>query len=199
MILTDIGEIGVHVGNETYILRPSLYAMSQLGAPKEIVESYALVMTEVESKALKWRQFQEALFVVNVCCESEIDDVFGYFNEKMKFVQKKVPMADTLYIARCLLKHGITGSQKPLPRKADQEPEYLTEFKASESVALAMAHLGVAEQEAWNMTMTSLVAAMRAKFPASTQSSSSRAPTKEEHESTMDWFEEIKARREKVM
>ncbi len=199
MILTDIGEIGVHVADKTYLLRPSFYAMSQLGSPKDIVETYALVMADIENERVKWQQFQDALFVIGVCCEDDLDNVFGYFNERMKFVQKKVPQADILALARCLLKHGVTGAQEPLPKKPDEEPEYLTEFKASDSVAIAMAHLGIDERKAWNMTMTSLVSAMRSKFPVpKDESPGSKAPTKEQHESTMDWFEVIKARRKKL-
>lgn len=199
MILTDIGEIGVHVNGVTYKLRPSLYAMSQLGTPTQIVETYALVMADVDDNKVKWLQFQDALFIVGVCCEQDIDDVFGYFNKSGKFARKLVPEKDIIQLARCLLKHGITGAQKPLPKKADEEPEYLTEFKASESVAIAMAHIGLSEEDAWNMTMTSLVSAMRAKFPPQKdESPGSRAPTKEQHENTMDWFDKIKARREKL-
>lgn len=198
MILKEIGEIGVHIDDETFILRPSFYAMSKIGTPKEIVETYAVVMAEIENPKVKWQQFQDALFVAHACCELDLDDVLGYFNQSGKFVKKKVDPEDMLILARCLLKHGITGSQKPLPRKESDEPEYLTEFNASENVALAMAHIGCTESDAWKMTMTSLVAAMRAKFPSQKEDKAgARAPTKDEHEDTMAWFDKIKAKREK--
>lgn len=199
MILTDIGEIGVHTTDKTYKLRPSLYAMSQLGNPQEIVGIYAVVMADIDNPQVKWQQFQDALYVIGVCCDEDIDHVFGYFNEKMKFVQKMVPQSDIITLAQCLMKHGITSAQEPLPRKHDEEPEYLKEFKASDHVSLAIAHLGMSEIEAWNMTMTSLVSAMRAKFPVPKEDSAgAKAPTKEQHENTMDWFEQVQARRHKA-
>ncbi len=50
MILTEIGEIGVHHNGETYVLRPSLYAMSKIGSPKEILRTYAFIMHESKDK-----------------------------------------------------------------------------------------------------------------------------------------------------
>ena len=54
-----------------------------------------------------------------------------------------------------------------------------------------MAHLGIGERDAWAMTMTSLVAALRAKFPQP----KSASPTVEEHDATMAWFERVQAMR----
>lgn len=195
MILTDIGEIGVHHNGETYVLRPSLYAMTQIGDPKEILHSYAVVMSEFTDKKSKWRQFNEALTVVNSCCETDLSEVFGYLNEKRKYVKKAANYTDVIAIARSLLKHGITGSQKPIKKELDQS-SYISEFKASEHVSLAIAHLGVSEKEAWNMTMTSLVGSMRAKFPEpESKEPGLKAPTKEQHEATMDWFDKIQRKR----
>jgi hypothetical protein len=39
------------------------------------------------------------------------------------------------------------------------------EFDARGIAATAMAHLGLSEQEAWQLTMTSYIGAMRAKYP----------------------------------
>lgn len=198
MILTEIGEIGVHYKGNTVVLRPSLYAMSQLGSPKEILESYALIMSEFSDKKMRWRQFVEALSVVNICCEHDLSDVFGYLNERRKYVKKAAGMSDILAIARSLMQHGITGTQEPIKSK-DKESDYVTEFKVQDHVALAMAHLNMPEDKAWAMTMTSLVAALRAKFPQQENNDpGSKAPTKGEHEATMEWFEKIQRKRESV-
>ncbi|MCY1460465.1 hypothetical protein D9M71_780250 [compost metagenome] len=46
------------------------------------------------------------------------------------------------------------------------------------------------------MTMTGLVGALRAKFPqAQSQAPGARAPTVEEHNAAMDWFEKIEEKR----
>ena len=41
----------------------------------------------------------------------------------------------------------------------------LREFDARGIAATAMAHLGLSEKEAWQLTMTSYIGAMRAKYP----------------------------------
>lgn len=195
MILTESGEIGVHVANKTYLLRPSFYAMSQMGSPSEIVEIYATVMAEIEEHKLKERQFQDALFVIYSCSESDLTEVFGYVDEQMQYVERLASKDDVLTLARCLLKHGVTGAHKPEPMNSNEPPEYLTEFKASDCAAMAIAHLGFSEREAWGLTMTSLTSALRSKYPKTKESGQSRAPTKTEHEDTMDWFDKIKQRR----
>lgn len=197
MILTQIGEIGVHYNGETHILRPSLYAMSQIGTPKEIIRTYALIMSEFSDKKMRWKQFRDALAVVNSCCESDLSDIFGFFNDRRKYVKKAASFSDILAIARSLLTHGITGTQKPIDRKKEpDQSSYISEFKADEHVSIAMAHLGLSETDAWNITMTGLIGAMRAKFPEPENNEpGSKAPTKEQHDATMEWFEKIQRKR----
>jgi len=201
VILTETGEIGVHVGDDVHILRPSLYAMTQIGEPAQIVEVYATVMTDGLDGAAAEHQFADALMVVHACSERDLSDVFGFFERSDAGLVYRPGLADPgdiLPLARCLLRHGVTGAHKPLPRRADDDPEFVREFVARDYVALAVAHLGVSEREAWQMTMTSLVGAMRAKFPPTPdQSPGARAPTKEEHEATEVWFEQIEAKRRK--
>lgn len=198
MILTEIGEIGVHAGEAVYRLRPSLYAMSRIGDPKEIVEVYATVMSDALSKPAQREQFRDALAVIHCCSEDDLSGVFGYFNERLKYVVKAAEPAHILPLARCLLKHGITGALPPLPRRAGEEPEYIDKFAARDHVAMAMAHLGVSEQDAWRMTMTGLIAAMRAKFPPTeSDAPGAKAPSVEDHEATMDWHDKVLAKRQK--
>lgn len=198
MILTETGEIGVHVGDSVHVLRPSLYAMTQIGEPAKIVEVYATVMFDgLEGRAAD-DQFADALMVVHACSEKDLCDVFGCYDEQLRYQPGAADPEHVLPLARCLLRHGVTGVQKPLPRRADDEPEFVREFVARDHVALAVAHLGVSEREAWQMTMTSLVGALRAKFPpAPDQSPGARAPTKEEHEATEEWFAKIEEKRRK--
>lgn len=198
MILTETGEIGVHVGDTVHVLRPSLYAMTQIGEPAKIVEVYATVMFDgLEGRAAD-DQFADALMVICACSEDDLSDVFGHYDEHLAFYPGAADPEHVLPLARCLLGHGVTGVQKPLPRRADDEPEFVREFIARDHVALAVAHLGVSEREAWQMTMTSLVGALRAKFPPTPdQSPGARAPTKEEHEATEEWFARIEEKRRK--
>lgn len=189
-ILTEVGEVGVHVGNTTLLLRPSLHSMSRLGDPAEIIETYGRVMDG---------NVMDALGVIFACTEDDVSDLFGWVEAKggaSKFAGGRVPPEHVVAIGQCLVKHGITGALDPLPRRADKEPEYVTRFVARDHVATAMAHLGLSEREAWNMTMTGLIAALRAKFPISDKDSpGGRAPTLEEHEATDAWYDTIKAAR----
>lgn len=193
MILTDIGEVGVHVGDRVHILRPSLYAMSQLGEPREIVELYAAVMGENPTLA-------DSLAVVFACSEDDLSEVFGAWVEqgdKPHYQSGQVEPETIVLLARCLLKHGITGALPELPGPADQEPEYAQEFDARAHVSMAMAHLGVSERDAWQMTMTSLVGALRAKFPPSqSDAPGARAPSKAEMEEALAWHDRVLAVRD---
>ena len=190
MILTSIGEIGVHWGERTIVLRPSLYAMSCLGEPMEIVRVFASVMGGESEE-----RFSDALATLYACAQEDVSEVFGHWSEK-GYVVGAVPVGDILPLARCLLKHGIVGAVPQLPRRADDEPQFIREFDARANVALAMAHLGMSERDAWNTTMTVLVGTLRAKFPRpESDSPGARAPSKEEHEATMEWFERIEAAR----
>ncbi|WXL23913.1 DUF6246 family protein [Ectopseudomonas mendocina] len=198
MILTEIGEIGVHVGDHCYRLRPSLYAMSKLGSPSEIVSLFANVMGDPLTKVHQHSQFRDALEVIHACTEEDVTEVFGYYNERFKYVLKKADPAHIIPLARCLLKHGVIGALPPLPVKSDEDREYTAEFVARDHVAVAMAHLGVSEAEAWNMTMTSLVGALRAKFPqAESDSPGAKAPTIEEAEAALDWHDKVLEKRKK--
>ncbi len=188
MILTSIGEVGVHVGERAYVLRPSLYAMSQLGEPSEIVALYAAMMGEQPD-------MRDALAVIYACSDDDLTEVFGVWEAGSDGFAYRPGLADPaalVPLARCLLKHGITGALPELPRPADAEPEYVHEFDARQHVALAMAHLGVSERDAWQMTMTSLVGALRAKFPqVQSDAPGARAPSVDEMEEVLAWHDRI--------
>ena len=161
-ILTEIGEVCIHAGRDV-LLRPSLAAIASLGDPREIVDVFARVMAG---------DHMDSLGVVFACAEEDVSDLFGCYEfrgDAIRYTPGLAPAAHVVPLAQCLMRHGVVGVAKPLPRRADAEDQYLTEFDAKEHAALAMAHLGLTEREAWNMTMTGLVAALRAKFPPSTK------------------------------
>lgn len=195
MVIVDAGEIGVHTDSRCIVLRPSLGAMARLGTPKEIVDTFISVMAPPEPQEGSSEQLNDALAVLFVCSDEDLSDVFGYWSET-GYVPGSADRSHIVPLARCLLKHGVVGALPPLPRKASEEPKYVKEFDARAHVSLAMAHLGLSERDAWNMTMTALVGALRAKFPQSqSHEPGAKAPTKEEHDATMEWFERIEAAR----
>lgn len=195
MILTEIGEIGIRTAEAEYLLRPSLYAMTQIGDPGEIVRVYASVMADEPHRD----QFLDALAVIHACSEEDLSEVFGAVHASDQgpvYEPGAAPAEHVIPLARCLLKHGITGALPELPRRAGDEPEYTREFDARQHVSLAIAHLGMSSAEAWQMTMTELVGALRAKFPRpESNAPGARAPTLEEHNATMAWFEKVEAAR----
>ena len=180
--------------------------MSQLGSPAEIVSVFVSVMGEVTGNHGKSLQLQDALSVIFACAGD--DDLSGLFGaiEPRKIVKEgtpvlvyrpaRVPPDHILSLARCLLKHGIIGALPEQPKRTDDN--YSTEFNSRDLVAVAMAHLGLAEREAWDMTMTGLAGALRSKFPPQeSKEPGAKAPSKEEHEATMEWAARVEAKRRK--
>lgn len=192
MILTEIGEVGVSVDGRMYVLRPSLYAMTQIGEPDEIVRVYSSVMSEQPHPF----QFDDALAVLYACSPDEVTDhLFGGYEPTkngLKLASGILPESHVVPLAQCLMKHGITGAHEPLPRRADEEPEFVKEFDALAHVSLAIAHLGMSSEQAWQVTMTELVGALRAKFPQ-TDAPGANAPSIDEVEETLDWHDKVLA------
>lgn len=191
MILTDIGEIGIHMGADCYKLRPSLYAISQLGTPTQIVELFSAVMSDRPP-------IGDVLGVIHACSDDDLSHVFGCFvparavgAKGLRYVAGAAPLVHAVHIARTLLRHGVTGALPPLPRTTEADGDYTTGFDARANVAVAMAHLGATRGDAWQMTMTELVGAMRAKFPQmpETDEKGNRVPPKmtvKEYDATME-------------
>lgn len=168
-ILTSIGEQLVTVGDRAVKFRPSLLAMTRIGTPREIVDVFAQVCGAPSHPALvrEWRkqQFAAACCVMIACAEDDdISWLIGHVNERFRYVRGVLPLEDIVGLASGLLKHGVVGDVKPdRPTRGD----YVREFDARGLAATAMAHLGLSEAEAWQLTMTSYIGAMRAKYPPS--------------------------------
>lgn len=174
--LTSIGEQQVSVGDRHVRFRPSLLNMTRLGTPREIVEAFVAVcgMPQLsgnpvldEPRVRTWRgeQFRTACTVLWCCTEDEdISWLIGYTNERFRYVRGVLPLADIVGLATGLLRHGVIGDV-PVTQVKAAGKDFVSEFNARDFVSTAMAHLGTSETDAWNMTMTSYIGAMRAKFP----------------------------------
>ena len=184
-VLTEIGELGVSIGDRDYLFRPSLAAMSSLGTPAEIVELFAF-MQQPFSK----RTFFAAIPVLWACCDEDVSALTGYQGSRWhSWVPGALPAEDVVVLARSLLRHGITGDSTA--ERSGEKGEYSVEFNARDFAIMAMAHLGMSESDAWNCTMTSLTAAMRSKFPPQKDGKL----TLKEADDTMAWYEEVKRKR----
>ena len=208
MILSSIGEVGIHVGNDVVVLRPSLYAMTQIGDPAYIVEVYANVMADNCPAWALDSQFSCAYEVLLACTEQDVTYLIGSYVhdtvlDRFKYEPGLIPKNELLHLARCLLRHGVTGDVEPLPPEEGEEEgeeDYVTEFKARSHVANAVAHLGMSEKEAWTATMTGLTEALRSKFPPVSKDEKAKAkatkpPTSAEYDATMEWADKIEAKR----
>lgn len=206
-VLTDIGEMGVQVGSRFVKFRPSLAAIARLGTPKQIVETFVAVCGAPdlsgnpvldEPRVKSWRrdQFEAACCVLWACAESDdISWLVGYTNERFRYVRGALPLTDIVGLAAGLLKHGVLGDIPPEATRGAKKEDYLSEFKARDFAALAMAHLGADESEAWNMTMTSYIVAMRAKYPPAKDAK--KVPTDDEYAHVKGWLARVnKARLE---
>lgn len=205
--LTAIGEVGIEVGGRSYLLRPSLFSMSRIGSPTEIVEAFVKVQApglepmhpvfdEWNAKRFKREQF-EAAWLVLLCCMGEEDAgplIGGWVPSTggtgTRYSAGAMPIQDIIPIARSLLTHGVIGQVPPAPAGAPQG-DFLKEFEAADFVASAVAHLGVSEKDAWQMTMTSLIRAMRSKYPPDPKSVQAKPPTGEQIDVTMDRLKKI--------
>jgi len=186
VILTSIGEIGVSAEGLEIILRPSFYAMSQIGSPTEIVELFKNVMSDSPTLA-------DCIRVIWACTDEDVSRLTGYLNEKLEFVKGLMTDNDIVVIARCLLKHGVVGDTDQINKAYRESNEFVTEFNARQNAAIAIAHLGFSERDAWSLTMTGLIEALMQKFPKDQESSA--PPSVEEHNATMEWYDKIQARR----
>lgn len=205
-VLTDIGEMGVQVGERYVKFRPSLAAMARLGTPKEIVETFVTVcgapplsgnpvLDEPRMKTWRRDQFSQAVNVLYACTDDAIDWLVGYTNERYRYVRGALPLADIVGLAAGLLKHGVLGDIPPEATRGAKKEDYLSEFKARDFAAAAMAHLGATEGQAWDMTMTSYIIAMRAKFPPAKDAK--KVPTDDEYSHVKGWLARVnKARLE---
>lgn len=208
MILTEIGEIGIHKGGAVYKLRPSLYAISKLGTPVEIVETFARIFAEHFTPRGKTEQFADALAVLYACCQDDAsaEAIVGTYTPRVQ--AHRAPWAPGVYrrgfiapgvvlvLARSLLTHGVIGDVERTPTAPSDEPDYLTEFAARDYVAMAMAHLGCSEHDAWNMTMTGLSLALRSKYPSSkddgtTTRDGRRVPSMGEYDAAMAFLDNL--------
>ena len=189
-----VGEIGVTLGDADVIFRPSLLAISRIGSPSDIVEAFVDLLEPPRSRAQAIEQFRVALHVMS-CCAGSPDhsyELLGYYDEGMVYQAGAMPAEDIVTIAQHLIRHGVSG----VSPKGDEpmvKGEPMREFDAAQFAAMAVAHLGMSESDAWDLTMTSLLAALHSKFPPDKTSAASI--TEKQYTDSMDWLRRVNAQR----
>lgn len=202
--ITDIGQAEIKLVGHTYFLNPSFLAMTRIGTPEEIVTAMVHVhgghypQHEIRNEQLLKdtyaicfaRMIKAAALILQSCCEEDISHLVGgyAYTPRGKVVMKKgfMPLEDVITLARHLIKHGVMGDQDN--EDVEKDGEYTKRFDARSFVYMAVAHLGMSEAEAWNMTMTSFRAAMDAKFP---KPEKAKIPSKKKYDDAMDWAERM--------
>lgn len=204
-VITDIGQAVIRAGGREIFLTPSFLAMSRIGAPEDIVRLFVTVhaghypthrisepaiMRDVLARCFA-EMTEAAARVVTACCTENISHLIGTYQittkGKLSYRPGLLPVADVLELARHLIRHGVMGDQPPEQLKG-QKKEYSSKFDVRSFVYTAVAHLGMSEADAWNMTMTSFRAAMNAKFPPQEKD---KIPTEEAYDEVMDWADKM--------
>ncbi|MFQ0995492.1 DUF6246 family protein [Gilliamella sp. BG2] len=164
-VITDVGEFVIHTENVDYLFVPSFLNMTKLGKPDEIVEIFSMLFGEINDGNFA-SVIECADKILEACCTTDCSVITGYIKggDELVNVEAVIPVEDKLILSQHLLKHGLIGDVPP--KKTSEDAGYSNEFHAKKFVYLAVAHLGMRDLDAWNMSMTAFQEAMEAKFPA---------------------------------
>lgn len=207
--LTDIGELSVsdsRADGEDYLLRPSFEAMTRIGSPAEIVQTYATIhgndvaqFIEVCSGTLgrfpEWlspsfnraaeRLLSTCMHVLQECCEDDLTTMIGEWKGWRHCVVYRpglMPKNDIIVVAQHLMQHGVVGKAKVRQLQRHETGERTTEFKAFEYISAARSHFGMSRAEASQLTMTEFQMLLAAKYP------DQKGFTREEYDKVADGY-----------
>ncbi|EOJ7560210.1 DUF6246 family protein [Escherichia coli] len=184
MIHIKIGQCAVTVAGVKYVFTPSFAAMAKIANNMDLVQAFAIIHgskyparlpvdKDLRNRILArcyGEVVQTSVLVLKACADSDISHLTGECkitpSGKLKLRHGIIPVDDVITLAKHLLFHGLIGDG-PENKAAEQpqEGDYTPAFDVLEYVYSAVAHLGLSESEAWNMTMTGYRAAVRAKTP----------------------------------
>lgn len=200
---THVGEASAQLDGVTFMFRPTLANIAEIGTPAEIVEVFALVMSEAVEPAHRWQQLGAALRVLYHCADEltpELERLLGNWVDPYprRYAPGRMPVHAIVALARQMLRHGVVGVplDEPAGKRLTNKNDYSDQFKAAEYVAIATAHLGVSIGDAWQMTMTSLVQILAAKFPPDKRTTVTEKDL-ERNDQAVAWLERVNAARKK--
>ena len=177
------GEIGITMDGRHFVFRPSFYAMQKIGTDEELIESFDRIKRGGFGAILRAHTILEA------CCTSgdDIDSIIGYFrpvNDRIRYVQKSMPVEDLLVLALVLVRNGVCGTEK-YAGYPSQERIGKT-FSVKEYVGQISAMLEIVPSEAFEMTMTEFQLHVNAKIPEG-----EKRPTDTEYDTMMSMSKDI--------
>ncbi|MBE5683532.1 DUF6246 family protein [Pantoea agglomerans] len=190
----EIGECLITAGEDEYFFRPSFAAMSRIGEPQEIVQTFADLhhdeltplierATEAYGHVPAWliehirscsygkRALMAAMTVMQACCEVDLTDLIGEFRParvKGRTFKRRMGLMggfELLLIAQSLITHGIIGKAKIRQLQRHESGKATTEFNAFDYVSAARNHFSMTRSEAEQLTMTEFQHMLAAKYP----------------------------------
>ena len=214
----EIGECLITAGEDEYFFRPSFAAMSRIGEPQEIVQTFADLHHDEITPLIEranavyghvpaWliehirrcnygkRALMAAMTVMEACCESDLSALIGEFRpartKGRPFKRRMGLMGDfeLLLIAQSLITHGIIGKAKVRQLQRHESGKATTEFNAFDYVSAARNHFSMTRSEAEQLTMTEFQHMLAAKYP------DQKGFTREEYDQVADDYLAKKAKR----
>lgn len=183
MIHVRTGQFAAVVNGKRYEFNPCFAAMAKIGNDSELVEYFALIHgskypsrlpTDPDLRnSIMARCYgeivQTSMRILKCCSDDEIAPLLGECrltsSGKLRLKPGLMPTSDVITLAQHCMYHGLIGDGPEEDAGEIREGEYKPTFNVLEFVYSAVAHLGLSESEAWNMTMTGYRAAVRAKTP----------------------------------
>lgn len=217
--IKEFGECMISTDKADYFFRPSFLAMTRIGEPAEIVQTfYSLcndevnpllqraiaayggripecVLKHIHSGILTRKAIMAAHTVLAACCEDDAGDLIGWMkpsrSRKRGMVWRPgvMPAQDMIIIAQNLMAHGVVGKAKVRKLQRHEQGGMTSEFHASEYINAARHHFNMSREEAERLTMTEFVLLLNAKYPQQ------QGFTREEYDAVVDDYFAMKKRR----
>ncbi|EHC1064012.1 hypothetical protein JY216_002308 [Salmonella enterica subsp. enterica serovar Chomedey] len=206
MALPEIGEIGIsdsREGGADYLLRPSFEAMSRLGSPDEIVQTFAILHGSEAAELIAklggniplWMTptlhriyesvLTSAMHVLQACCDDDLTPLIGEWKGWRRYIVYRpgqMPKHDIIILAQHLLQHGVYGKAKVRKLQRHETNETTAEFRVVDYIVAAQTHFGMSAADAAQLTMTKFQMLLAAKYP------DQKGFTKEEYDAVADDF-----------
>ncbi|EPL7530562.1 DUF6246 family protein [Escherichia coli] len=192
MIHVRTGQFAAVVDGRRYVFNPCFAAMAKIGSDRELVEYFATIHggkypsrlpadPDLRNRILArcyGEIVQTSIHVLKCCSDEETGPLLGECrftpSGKLRLKPGLMPTSDVITLAQHCMYHGLIGDGPEEDAGEIMEGEYKSTFNVLEFVYSAVAHLGLSESEAWNMTMTGYRAAVRAKTPPEARSKQKR-------------------------
>jgi hypothetical protein len=178
-VLVECGFVRAQTGDGVELtFTPSLARIAALGSPREIVALYGALHGPTAAQAA-------SDVLAGLCDQDDASPLIGEPEptpEGVRYVGGAMPADERVIIAQHLMRHGIVGNARPGSRTTAGQGDYAEEFRASEYIAAARVHLGLAAAEAEALSMTEFQQLLEMKFP---HAKADDIPSREEYEAAM--------------